>query len=233
VPEITSPDDFTAFYTKYRSYVAFCLIKYSYPGETDDGVQDTMLKFWRNKAHYQPSHDGWLPLLGTIAQRLSMDLRRKRETWNYSYDPDLDDRQDSDYDPVRYTLSQERNRLLGKMLTALSPRDRMALLSRHVSQVNPREIFTAKAQRMYWKQIIWRAAMRARDEICADPDTYGPLIPAITGEATDDAKRLAPVPDRSWRLRPRSARDLPPPVPRRPLGRDPRSGRFAPAPAAG
>jgi RNA polymerase sigma factor (sigma-70 family) len=229
----TSPDDFTAFYATHRGYVAACLIKYSYPGETDDGVQDTMLRFWRNKDRYQPSKDGWLPLLGTIAQRLSMDLRRKRETWNYSYDPDLDERQDSDYDPVRYTLSQERNRLLGKVLLALKPSDRMALLSRHVSQLMPSDMFATKRQRIAWKHHNWRAILRARDEICADPQTYGPLIPTITGEATDDAKRLAPVPNRSWRLRPRSAPVVPPPVPRRPRRRDPRSGRFVPAPEAG
>lgn len=68
----------------YRSYyaplLAFCArLTYGDRQWAEDVVQETLLRAWRNLDQLQPGSRSLMPWLGTVARRIVIDDRRKRE----------------------------------------------------------------------------------------------------------------------------------------------------------
>jgi RNA polymerase sigma factor (sigma-70 family) len=196
--------NYERFYDHYRNFVLFRLQECSYPGDVQDGVQQTFLKFWRNQDSYRPNKSGeWTSLLAVIADRVAMDATRKAHMRDRTLDTEAHDKVDPTYDTTHTVLSRERTRLLKKLLVKLPPHERMALLARTVNQVEAKEIWGSgdkldKRGRANWRVYSYRAARKLREAILADPVTYGPLIPYIPkGDTTDDPltpRTRVPVP---------------------------------------
>lgn len=204
---VPGTDDYEAFYHFYRGFVVHRLTEKHYPGDYQDGLQQTFLKFWRHKDHYHPGRSGdWLPILATIADRVASDETRRacnrydKQAGFFQGDGREAEIPDPDYNPTRTALSRERTRLLKKLLVNLPPHERMALLARTINQVEPIDIWSgnsreARRHRANWRMYSYRAAKKLREAILADPITYGPLIPyTAEGDTTDDAPPIR-VPD--------------------------------------